>query len=233
MRFERMLKGMGLSALGTLLLLAGQAQTASADTVYTWATDAVVPEGHRGNRADPTAGAVASNRSELANALGSPDKAAINGVNFYSIGMGGEVIFTFGTEFTNDSAIIYEVTNGSRQNYPETAMLSVATKDDPTHFYDVGQIRNDAATGELITISLNNVNAPSPFYYLKLTDTSNRSFFWNPETRTGRDRNADGFDVNAVGVVAVNAVPLPAAGWAGLSLLGGLGVAKWRRMRNA
>ncbi|HEX2974060.1 MAG TPA: hypothetical protein VHP11_17135 [Tepidisphaeraceae bacterium] len=232
MVLQRMLKGIGFGALGALFVLAGQPQTASADAVgWTWATNAVVPEGHRGNRADPNAGPVAANRSNLNNALGSPDAPAIGGTNFYSIGMGGEVIFTFGTEFTNDSAVIYEITNGNRRDYPETAMLSVATLDDPTHFYDVGEIRNDGVAGELITIDLGSLSAPSPFYYLKLTDTTNRNFFWNGQS--GRDRNADGFDINAVGVVAVNAVPLPAAGWAGLSLLGGLGVAKWRRTRNA
>lgn len=226
MLFERMLKGIGLSALGAMFLLTGPAQTASADTVYTWATN--VEEMHQGNRADNSP--VASNRSNPANALGAPDASAINGVNFYSLGLGGDITFSFGVDFTKESVVLYEITNGGRESYPESIELYVSKTLNPGDFIKVTSLTN--GQGEIKLFDY--VDAAGPFRYLKLVDTTARDYFWNGQT--GRDRYADGFDINAVGVTAVadvTAVPLPAAGWAGLSLLGGLGVAKWRRMRNA
>jgi hypothetical protein len=209
---SRIWKSLGVAAFAATLVIVAQPQAVSAATVdYAWATRVVSYN---------PAGSVAANRQIAANALGSPT-ATVPGstVNFCTLGIGGQIILRFDTPFTNDMAIVYETTYGNPASCLSLADLFVSQKNNL--YVLVGKVFYVPNSEGGYKISLAGIPADGPFHYLKLVDTSSRS------------QDSDGFDLNAVGVTPATAVPFPAAGWAGLSLLGGLGVAKWRRTRNA
>lgn len=146
-------------------------------------------------------GTATSDRTMSGNALGSPDGF------FYSIGLGGEAIFDFGTLFNSPGSVV-EITNGSRSSYPESADIYVST-DGST--YSLATSVNNATATNAFSFSV----AGGPFQYLKVVDTSGA-----PST--------DGYDIDSI---SVSAVPLPATG---LLLLGGLGgIAALKRRKKA
>jgi hypothetical protein len=130
-------------------------------------------------------------RKNTANALGAPDGA------FLSLGMGGIAAFDFGTWF-DTAAVVFEVTWGSRVEWPEYANVYVGNtfSTSPSDFTFAKLIKNDLAQ---ITIDLSAIIG-GPFRYVLLQDA----------TAENNGRIGDGFDIDAVGV---HPVPLPAAAW--------------------
>jgi hypothetical protein len=160
---------------------------------------------------------VDADRSNPLNALGDPSALPVNPgeLDFYSLGLGGELILSFGSSFNRDDAVVFETTFGDRAAYPESADISVSN--------DLGGpwtfVRNIKNTESGVSFKISDyIGAGGDFKYMRFVDTTNGA--------DDHDRNADGFDVNAVGVTVI---PLPSAAWAGLGLLGTLGAARIRR----
>lgn len=183
---------------------------------------------------DATIQTFTTSRSDPGNALGAPDQVGNSGKGFLSLGRGGAAVFGFATDFEKE-ANVFEVTfncdgspgsqnsDGACANWPESADIYVGSSWTPVAgafgktqlegagFAFVTNIPNgDANTPGGVTVTVG-----GPFTYLALVDTS--------------DHGADGFDVDAV---SVSPVPLPAAGLALLTALGGAAAA-YRRTRKA
>jgi hypothetical protein len=145
------------------------------------------------------AGIVSPARRITDNALGAPDGA------FLSLGLGGSAVFDFGTAFRT-SVTLTEVTFGNRAGHVESALVyGLQVLGGPATL--LGAITNSTSS---VTLAFDGV-----FQLLQVVDTS-------PALR-GRD----GFDIDAISVVAV---PLPAAG--GLLALGLIGGAAMLRRRK-
>lgn len=205
------MKKITLYLIASFALVSIMASTSLAYS-YTYATDV---------RWDSGAGVALSDtlgsRYNQSSSLGSSDNF------FLSLGLGGLAVFDFGTDF-NASAIVFETTYGSRVSYPETANVYVANSSydfaglnsgngaaviDPNDFTLVSGINN-------LTASTNLTGIDGLFRYVLVQDT------------TSGGPSTDGFDVNAVGVVAP--VPEPST----LLLLGGglSGLAWYRRRKK-
>lgn len=138
-------------------------------------------------------------RDDPTSALGSADG------DFVSLGIGGEIVLSFGTNF-HAGGVVYEETYGARYNHDESADIYASS---------------DGVTWDLIS-SVSNVSGETSYgvstsySLLKIVDTS---------STTGR--TFDGFDLDAISVTA----PLPAAGL----LLGGalFGTGLLRRRNKA
>lgn len=142
-------------------------------------------------------------RRNPGNALGGPDGA------FLSLGLDGSVILGFGTAF-GTSVTLTEVTFGNRAGHLEKAKVyGLTVLGGPSTL--LGSITNSAAS---ITLNFAGV-----YNFLKIADVSPGG------------RNRDGFDIDAVSVIAVAPVPLPASG--GLLILGVLGLAVLQHRRAA
>lgn len=200
------------SVLGAAVFAVGLPSVAHSAPVYA----SVVQSFNQGLRKNATA--VETSRSNPLNALGDPGTGAnvdfpdfggwttstlTNGINFVSLGFGGELVVRFDPfVFGPPLAVVIETTNG---NYPlETALVEIST--DNSTWTSIGTADN-SGTGQ------SSLPVPAGSWtYMRLTDTSNISLF---------ESTADGFDVNAI---RVNAVPTPTASLAGMSLLAGMGV---------
>ena len=127
---------------------------------------------------------IGSDRSDPANAVGAPDG------DFLSLGMGGVAAFDFGTSF-DATAIVFEVTWGTRDNYPEYAKVFVGNDFtlNISAYTEVGTIQNDVDQN---VIDLSSV-AGSPFRYVLVQDY----------TQDSGGIIGDGFDIDAVGVAPV------------------------------
>lgn len=159
--------------------------------------------------------------------------------DFFSLGLGGNAVFGFGTTYTNSNGVVLEVTNGCTggagtcSGYPETAKL-YAFNDlsfDMDDYVATGGTTGKDFFGDNIYSSfalqwvadIPNAEAQDGFMFqvnnafthLVLVDTS----AYPPST--------DGFDVDMVGVT-----PLPAAAWFMLTALGGLFGSRWLKGRR-
>jgi hypothetical protein len=175
-----------------LTALAGGAQAA---TVYAQ-TATIVTDGPRGT---------ADNRDDITNALG----ASLG--DFFELGFGGVVDFTFGRLFTGPGNVV-EVTFGNAALFLESANVFAGISGDASSFVQVGQLSNVASQGP----SGQSFNFSGTFDTLRIADTT------SPDGRAN-----GGYDVDRVGV---SPVPLPASALLLLAGLGGLGAV--RRMRK-
>ena len=143
-----------------------------------------------------------SGRDDSSNALGAPDGA------FYSPGVGGEIVVSFGTVFTGDG-VVYEVTNGSPAGWPESVDIYVSNSAMGAWGTAVASVDNSAAaSGATFTFA-------GAWQYMRLVDTS--------VAANSGGADADGFDIDAIGV---QAVPVPASALLLGAALAGLGVAR-------
>ena len=132
---------------------------------YTWDGTSTV-----GDRTDPM------------NALG-PQSATDD--EFFSIGVGGEAYFEFGTLFDTEATLV-EITWGTRSSHLETADIFVINEYDVISSPAI-QIDNSSKT---TVLDLTGFSSISPFKGLLIRDTSSGT-------------NRDGWDVDAVGVSPV------------------------------
>ena len=143
------------------------------------------------------ANAPGSARGDYASALGATDGS------FYSLGLGGYAVFTFGAEFRAPASVV-EITFGNRNNHKES--VDVYGSADGVSFTYLTSVPNLSKD--------NTFTFAGSYNFLKLQDTS--------EVVAGRD----GFDVDSI---SVTPVPLPAAG---LLLAGGMGLLGARKLRR-
>ncbi len=179
---------MSLKSLALATVLAFSAVTgAQAATLF--ATNvAIVTDGPRGTSFD---------RDDSTNALGSSQG------DFFELGYGATVDFTFGGLFTGPGEII-ETTFGNRSGFLETFNIFVGRNGVFTLL--------SSATNAAASIAL---NFNGSFDTLRLVDTS--PLLTGP---TG------GIDIDTI---SVTAVPVPAGGLLLLGALGGLGLIRRRR----
>lgn len=167
-------------------VVAGSTLGANAATVL-YATDAaVVVDGPRGT---------ANDRTNIGNALGSTVG------DFFELGYGGVVDFTFGKLFTGPGHVV-EVTFSVPPRFPESVQIQAGRKG---VFTDVAIVTNAQAQfvpGASFDLS-------GAYDTLRLIDTS----------PVRANAPTGGFDVDTISVAAV---PLPAAGLMLLGALGGL-----------
>lgn len=152
-----------------------------------WAAEVVSEQ--QGQRKDTTEVLVA--RSNPNNALGAPTHPPENSGEeaFYSLGFGGTLVLKFANRayiHTGSDVVVVETTGGT---YPlEEAEVEVSPDGSSSSWYSIGTADNSPST---TTLDMSGV--PYDYIqYVKLTDTTDDSPF-------GGD--ADGFDVNAVGIV--------------------------------
>lgn len=183
--------------------LVAGAEVASAATVYA----SVVDSFNQGLRKNGSA--VTAARSDPNAALGSPDGS------FVSLGFGGTLVVRFDPfQFGPPSAAVIETTNNPNSYPVESAEVSISA--DGVNWTVIGTVTNASNS---VPVS------GGPWTYLRLIDKSAIS-----GPLSAFESTADGFDVNSI---AVNAVPVPAAIWAGSALLGGLIVARRRQSSAA
>ena len=161
-------------------------------------------------------------RDNPLNALGAPD--ADNSGGFFEIGFGSTVDLTFGVLF-DTSTTVFEVTFGSPSGFPESADLWVGTGVGAGFSGSfVTRVSNVAAAGGAM-IGL----GAGMFETIRLIDTSPTS----SSAQTINGQPVGGFDIDAVFVQEVAPVPGPAAGLMLLTALGGIGLARLRKSREA
>lgn len=141
-------------------------------------------------------------RKDTSNALGAPQLDPNNNSNqdFLSLGIGGEAIFSFGTLFSGQ-VTLWETTWGNysqQSQYDEKVQVLVGNDLGSNDWLDIGTIENidDNAFKSPLGASLQ-INNNNTYKYVKLIDKSPRL--------AGRD----GFDVNAIAVMGVDAVSVP------------------------
>lgn len=148
-------------------------------------------------------------------ALGAPDG------NFVSLGAAGSIVLTFGTLFSG-SGFVVEVTNGCAvsggicSQWPE--LVEVFTSPNGTDFitYNIFVGNGGSSVPGFVNSRATSFTlAGGSFSHLMLVDRSDMIV-----ADANRFESNSGFDVDAVAVSAVSAIPLPAAAWL---LLGGLG----------
>ncbi|MGK7921793.1 MAG: PEP-CTERM sorting domain-containing protein [Trichodesmium sp.] len=142
-------------------------------------------------------------RTNTDNALYAPQPYHQN-KDFLSLGLGGEVVFSFGGLFSGPITV-WETTWGNHTQSSYDEQIDVYVGNDLENWFEVGEILNieDDAYQNGATINIGNDNL---YKYLRLVDKS--------QDTGGRD----GFDVNAVAVHIPASVPEPT------STLGLLGV---------
>lgn len=198
------------------MLVAGAA--AEAATVY--ASDVYIDAGTNQDTGD-------AQRFGPDNALGAEDG------DFYSLGIGGGALFTFGADILGPGMVIEVTFNcveqpGECGNYPETANLfGVTGPIDLTGLEDgtVGGVQNYDLSGLTLTLlaSIPNGEAQSGFSFNTSGNTYSGLFILDTTTRGG-----DGFDVASISATPAT-VPLPPAAALLFGALGGLGLVKRRR----
>lgn len=141
-------------------------------------------------------------RKDTDNALGAPQLDPSNNSNkdFLSLGIGGEAIFSFGKLFSGQ-VTLWETTWGNytkQSGYDEKVQVLVGNSLDGNNWLDIGTIQNiaDNAYKNSLGATLN-INNNNTYKYVKLIDKS--------QNLTGRD----GFDVNAIAVMGVDAASVP------------------------
>ncbi|MGA9377865.1 MAG: PEP-CTERM sorting domain-containing protein [Phormidium sp.] len=141
-------------------------------------------------------------RKDTSNALGAPQVDASNNSNrdFLSLGIQGEAIFSFGTLFSGQVSL-WETTWGTynrQSQYDEKVRVFVGNDLNSNDWLEIGTIENiddDAFKDPLgASVQIGNNNT---YRYVKLVDNSPRL--------SGRD----GFDVNAIAVMGVDAASVP------------------------
>ncbi len=182
-----------VKSLALAAVLAASAATAQASVIYATAVDSFTQGG------TTVSGGIKPDRSNPNNALGAPDG------KFVSIGLGGQLVVSFGSLFKTPGAI-WEITFGNRDNHVEKADIYAGIGNVFTY---VGSVVN--------SVNMNTFSFAGVFSQIKVVDTS-------PSNVTNRD----GFDVDAISVVPVP-VPVPAAGLLLLSAVGAFGMLR-RRM---
>lgn len=179
------------------------AEVASAATVYA----SVVDSFNQGLRKNGSA--VTAARSDPNAALGAPDGS------FVSLGFGGALVVRFDPfQFGPPSAVVIETTNNPNSYPVESAEVSISA--DGVNWTVIGTVTNASNS---VPVS------GGPWTYLRLIDKSAIS-----GPLSAFEDTADGFDVNSI---AVNAVPVPAAVWAGSALMGAMVVARRRQSSAA
>ena len=172
---------------------------ASSAGAITYATDVIsVVEG---------AGAGTPGRDDPTATLGAEDDS------FYSLGLGGEIVLGFDTEFTGPGTA-WEVTFGNAASHAEA--IAIAVGNDGV-FTDVGVVTNIDASG----VTGASFAFDGVFNQLRVTDVTLIEFSSSPST--------DGFDLNAVGVTELGVVPIPASVLLLGAAVGGLAVARRAR----
>jgi hypothetical protein len=174
-----------MNHLKSLLLgavLAASAATANAAVIYATSVDSYI------QGSDTISGGIDPARLVTSNALGAPDG------KFLSLGLGGQLIVSFGRVFTSPGEL-WEITFGNRSGYLEEVEVYLGLGG---MFTFLGNVTNAVAANPFVFAGT--------FDQIKLIDVS-------PDVP---DR--DGFDVDAIGV---SPIPLPAGGLLLLSALGG------------
>jgi hypothetical protein len=185
---------------------------------------------------NPGTGNIANYRQDVTNAWGAPQ--ADKTKDFLSLGMGGSAIFSFASAentegYFSGSVTVWETTwgNQSQQSqYDERIELFVGNDlNDVENWLSIGEIWNirdkafdtnqqDGLAGAGATLSIGNDNL---YKFVQVVDLS--------------QKQADGFDVNAIAVNPAAApsqeVPEPATIIGSLFALGGGVIAKKRRNR--
>lgn len=176
---------------------------------YTWANN--VESFNQGK--DRSNVAVEAARSNPLLALGAPQNN--NTINFVSLGKAGSLVLSFGTMFHNE-VVVWETTFPPINNHIENVAVYVgdgASAGTATYWL-AGNIVNTGDGAPLSLAAAHLASGLSAFKYLKLVDTTN---FLSSSS-------GDGFDVDAVGVLAI-----PAPGSAALAGIGGMLIARRRR----
>ncbi|MFB2934350.1 PEP-CTERM sorting domain-containing protein [Aerosakkonemataceae cyanobacterium BLCC-F154] len=141
-------------------------------------------------------------REDTSNALGAPQLDANNNSNqdFLSLGIKGEAIFSFGTLFSGQ-VTLWETTWGNhtqQSQYDEKVKVFVGNYLSGNDWLEIGTIANIAnnAFKNPLGASLE-INNNNTYKYVKLVD--------NSPGGSGRD----GFDVNAIAVMGIDAASIP------------------------
>lgn len=154
----------------------------------------------------------AANRYIEGNALEAADGS------FYSLGLGGDLTLGFGRTFSGATEIrVSEVTHSyvNLARYREAVDLFAMFQGNATR---IGRLSNvEALGGGVLTYT-------GAFDSLRFVDVTGEAFPGSP--------SADGFDIDAVGLVSYpTAVPLPASGATLVGALGLMGMVRRRRRR--
>lgn len=212
-----MFKSIATVTATTTFLIA--AASAEASSVY--ATEVYMDAGTNQNISD-------SQRFGPDNALGAGDG------NFYSLGLGGSALFTFGGDILGPGTIV-EMTFGCAPaatgvcgHYPETAQIFGVTGP-ITLIGDgmIGGVQNYDLTGLDLTFiaDVGNGEAMTPGFSF---NTNGATYAGLLVFDTTANTSYDGFDIVSISATPAP-VPLPPAAALLFGALGGLGLAKKRR----
>lgn len=198
-------------ALLSAALLLGASSAASATTV--WATS--VTDGITSCSVQTNNG----NRANMCNALGAADGdfSGGKGNGFTSSGKFTSLTFDFGTKFTGP-VTFYEITGGSPTKHPEALTFSAVS------------VGGAIATGTVANTDpgATKVAGTDARWQIVFNGFDGRKF--TSLTVTDNSNTADGFDIDAVSVIAT--MPLPAGAMLLLTGFGALAVAR-RRQKGA
>lgn len=164
-------------------LMAGVAGPAAADYIYATSVTPSLTDNVAAGRG------TANDRANSANALGAPDG------KFFEIGLNGYVDFTFSSPFTGPG-LIFEVTFGDRENWPEFAEVLLG-------YNGVFTPLSGSATGNADGMTALNFGG-GPFDTIRLLNAAGTI-----ETDCG-GYLCGGFDVDAIAVTPFE-IPLPAS----------------------